>query len=356
MATAHDPASGPFVPPSDSGGDSDPLSDVLEQVRLTGALHFLIEARAPWGVEVPRAETCREAVLPRAEHLVSFDVVLDGGGWVELPEAEPVRFEAGDVLVFAHAPAHRLMSTPGGEIEHDAAQTTEFLHRMAAGRLPFAAREGGDGARTRYVCGHLGCDLTPFNPVLAALPSFMHLRRRATDMDLLDRLVALTIEAGSRRGPGSRAVRLRLSELAFVEVLRMHMATLAPDATGWLAGLRDPVAGRALSLMHANPDAAWTLERLAREAAVSRSVLAERFTGIIGCPPMRYLTRWRMQIAARLLRDGAPMTSAAQAAGYASEAAFSRAFKRETGTTPRQFATGRTVGRDAAAHGRAPAS
>jgi AraC-like DNA-binding protein len=340
MADTHDRASGPFVPPSELQGGSDPLSDVLAQVRLTGALYFLIEATEPWGVEVPAAEACRAAVLPGAQHVVSFDAVLDGEGWVELPGADPAQFGPGDVLVFAHSPPHRLVSAPGGRAEYDAAATTAFLRAMAAGRLPFTTSEGGGGRLTRYVCGYLGCDVRPFNPVLAALPPFLHVRRRDGEADLLDRLVALAIEEAATARPGGRSIRLRLSELAFVEVVRRHMETMAPGATGWLAGLRDPVAGRALSLLHERPDEDWTLERLAHEAAVSRTVLAERFAHLVGCPPIRYLTLWRMQIAAGMLRDGAPVAAAAGAAGYASEAAFSRAFKRATGVAPAAWRAG----------------
>ncbi len=340
MGDAHDRASGPLAPPSEFSGGGDPLSDALAEVRLTGALFFLIEASEPWGVEVPEAASYRERVLPGAQHVVSFDAVLEGGGWVEFEGAEPVHFEAGDVLVFAQAPPHRLVSTPGGRVEYDRAATAAFLSEMARGRLPFATREGGGGRLTRYVCGHLGCDVRPFNPLLAALPPFLHLRRGADGSGLLDRLIELTLAEAATERPGGRSIRLRLAELAFVEVVRRHMAAMAPEATGWLAGLRDPVAGRALALLHGRPAEDWTLEALAKEAAVSRSVLAERFAHLVGCPPLKYLARWRMQIAARMLRNGAPVAKVAGAVGYASEAAFSRAFKRETGVAPAAWRSG----------------
>lgn len=219
-------------------------------------------------------------------------------------------------------------------MEYDAEATVTFLREMAAGRLPFVTREGGGGRLTRYACGHLGCDLRPFNPVLAALPPFLHLRRKQGPPNFLDRLDGLTLEEGSTERPGSRSVGLRLIELAFVEVVRRHMETMPSDATGWLAGLRDPVAGRALDLIHARPTENWTLAGLAQEAAVSRTVLAERFTHLVGWPPVRYLTRWRMQLASGMLRDGARVAEAAGVAGYTSEVAFSRAFKRETGSAP----------------------
>jgi AraC-like DNA-binding protein len=342
MDDAHDRASGPLVPPSEFAGGTDPLSDVLAEVHLTGALFFLIEASEPWGVEVPEAAAYRERVLPGAQHVVSFDAVLEGGGWVEIEGAEPVRFEAGDVLVFAQLAAAPAGEPPGGTRRVRRAATATFLCEMARGRLPFRTREGGGGRLTRYVCGHLGCDIRPFNPVLAALPPFLHLRRgpRTDGTGLLDRLIELTLAEAATERPGGRTIRLRLAELAFVEVVRRHMAAMAPEATGWLAGLRDPVAGRALALLHARPAEAWTLDGLAREVAVSRSVLAERFAHLVGCPPLRYLARWRMQRAARMLRDGARVAEAADAVGYASEAAFSRAFRRETGIPPAAWRAG----------------
>ena len=128
------------------------------------------------------------------------------------------------------------------------------------------------------------------------------------------------------------AAQLKLAELMFVEVVRRWLAEASPGQTGWLAGLRDPVVGRALEFMHRHPECPWTLQRLAREVNQSRSVLAERFTHFVGTPPMQYLTRWRMQLAARMLADGSGKVAAiAAAVGYESEAAFNRAFARTTG-------------------------
>jgi AraC-like DNA-binding protein len=335
MARAHDRASGLLVPSSDFGVEDDPLSDVLAQVKLTGALFFLIEATEPWGVEVPKTASFADVVVPGAQHIVSYDVVLEGEGWVELPEAEPEHFGPGDVLVFPQSQPHRLVSAPGQRPEYNTAATVAFLREMAAGRLPFLTREGGGGRLTRYVCGYLGCDLRPFNPVLAALPPFLLVRRRHTEPNLLDRLIALTLEEASANRYGGRSIRLRLSELIFVEVVRRYVEEMAPEERGWLAGLRDPVVGRALALLHSRPAEHWTLELLSRETAVSRAILSERFSHVIGCPPIQYLTRWRMQIGGRMLTESrGNVATVAEAVGYASEAAFSRAFKRETGVTP----------------------
>ena len=214
---------------------------------------------------------------------------------------------------------------------------------MAAGQLPFEVFEGGSGPEvTRYVCGFLGCDARPFNPLLEALPRLMRIPRAdGAPRDLLDRLIDVTLAEVSVQRAGSECIRLRLSELMFVEVLRRYLEMLAPEQDGWLAGLSDPAVGRAIALMHQNPSRAWTLEELAREAGVSRSVLAARFTQRVGWPPMQYLARWRVQVAARLLADGSSKVSAVgRDVGYESEAAFSRSFKRIAGVSPAAWRDG----------------
>ncbi len=140
-------------------------------------------------------------------------------------------------------------------------------------------------------------------------------------------------ESGSAR-PGAQNVLARLSELMFVETIRHYLEALPPAQTGWLAGLRDPVVGEALAALHGQPSMEWTVERLARLVGLSRSVLAERFTAMVGRPPMQYLALWRMQLASHMLADGVPVAEVAGAVGYESEAAFSRAFKKLVGQAP----------------------
>jgi AraC-like DNA-binding protein len=143
------------------------------------------------------------------------------------------------------------------------------------------------------------------------------------------------VEESRARRAGAESVLTRLAELMFVEVIRRHIETLPPDRQGWLAGLRDEIVGRALGLLHGAPDRAWTIDELARQVALSRSAFAERFTALVGQPPMLYLAHWRMQLAAgRLARGGAKVASIAEEVGYDSEAAFSRAFKRLVGVSP----------------------
>jgi AraC-like DNA-binding protein len=306
-------------------------------VKLTGALFFLVEASSPWGIEVPDADKFAAIILPRAQHVVSYHIVLKGSGWAEIPGGDHVRFEAGDVLVFAHGDAYSMLSAPGQRPEYDEQATLQFFRAMAAGKLPFVIEEGGGGPeRAQFVCGYLGCDIRPFNPVLATLPRLLHVKRqRAAPDGLLGRLIELTLMEAQTSQAGGASIRLRLSELMFVEVVRRHLETLSAGQTGWLSGLRDPAIGRVLSMLHAHPAHPWTLGELATRAGVSRAVAAERFTHLVGCPPIHYLTLWRMQIAARFLSDGAMKVAAvAHEVGYESEAAFSRAFKKITGVSP----------------------
>ncbi len=315
----------------------DPLSEVLRTVKLTGALFFVVDASTPWGVEVPRAELFGPLILPRAQHIVSYHIILQGSGYASIPGMKPMRFAAGDVIVFPHADPYAMLSRPNQKPELTPDTSLDFFREMAAGRLPFTIEEGGGGAdRAKFVCGFLGCDLRPFNPLLGALPRLLHVKRASGEpSDLLDGLIDLTLAEAQVQRVGGESIRLGLSELIFIEVVRRYLATLADGETGWLAGLRDPAVGRTLSLLHERPADSWTLEELVRRAGVSRSVLADRFTHLVGHPPMQYLTRWRMQLAARLLADGTRKVSAVGLdVGYASEAAFSRTFKRVAGMSP----------------------
>jgi AraC-like DNA-binding protein len=202
--------------------------------------------------------------------------------------------------------------------------------------LPFSVKLGAGPAEVHLVCGFLGCDARPFNPLLASLPRVL----RASDREgsaggWLSRLVEVAEAEARNPHPGGEAVLARLSELMFVEVVRRHLESLPPDRTGWLAGLRDPHVGKALAALHARPGDPWTIDALGHEVGLSRSALAERFTHLVGEPRIPYLGRWRMQVAAGLLaatHDG--MAAIGARVGYASEAAFNRAFKKLVGVPP----------------------
>jgi AraC-like DNA-binding protein len=317
---------------------TDPLSDLLRTVRLSGGLFFLVDASPPWVVEVPLAEAIRPILLPEAQHLISYHVVTRGGCWAALTDgsAPAVRLGAGDVVLFPHGDPYVMSSAPGMRAEEPLKEAFGFFREVAANGAPaLAAEEPGPGG-TRVCCGYLGCDVRPFNPLLAAMPRLVHLRAPTDgEVDRLPPLVQFAL-AESREGhAGGRCILLRVGELMFVEVLRRYLACLPAEQTGWLAGLRDPVVGRALSLLHGRPAEAWSLDRLSKEAGLSRSALADRFGHFVAQSPMQYLARWRMQLAARLLADGPTKVSAvAQDVGYESEAAFSRAFKKIVGSSP----------------------
>ena len=315
----------------------DPLSDVLRTVKLTGALFFSVDASYPWGVEVPRAEEFSSIILPRAQHVVSYHIILKGAVWANIPGGASTWLEAGDVLVFPHGDAYSMLCEPGQPPEFDAEATIGWFRDMAAGKLALVSVEGGGGEpRCEFVCGFLGCDMQPFNPVLSNLPRLLHIRRTSGKRDdLLGHLIDLTLAETHRSRTGGEAIRLRLGELIFVEVMRRYLETLPAHETGWLSGLRDPVVGKVLVMLHENPAYPWTLNELARRASVSRAALAARFTHVVGHAPMHYLTLWRMQMAARRLADSSLKVAAVgREIGYESEAAFSRAFKKTVGLSP----------------------
>ena len=308
----------------------DTLSDVLNAVRLKGAVYFTIEASPPWVAEAPAAQEIASAVMPGVQHLIEYHVVTKGTCWGGIAGEEPVRLSEGDVIVFPQGDAHVLSSAPGMR----GAPDMDVYHQR---RLPFTLTLGEGGLeKVNLVCGFLGCDARPFNPLLETLPRVLHVRedRRGGD-GWLGQLIRFTLSEAKDKCPGGDCVLAKVSELMFIEVVRRHLATLPPEQTGWLAGLRDGHVGRALALLHSDPAHPWTLEELAHEVGLSRSAFAERFTQLVGQPLMQYLAQWRMQVAAGLLSRGdAKVAEVALEVGYDSEAAFSRAFKRLVGTPP----------------------
>jgi AraC-like DNA-binding protein len=326
-------------PPADTGRDV--LSDVLGAIRLTGAMLFLVDAHAPWKTPAPAAARFAPALRPRPPHLVSFHVVAEGACWAGLADAPLARLHAGDALVVPHGDAYLLASPPDAAADYGEDEAVAFFRAMAAGALSTVVRAGGAGpARTRFLCGFLGCDRRPFNPVLASLPRAI-VQRGGGPTDRLRPLVDLALAELDARDAGRREVLLRLAELMFVEVVRRELAQAATDRPHWLGGLRDPLVARALAQLHGAPARRWTLASLAAAVGSSRSVLAGRFAQRVGQPPMQYLTAWRMQRAASLLdAPDARVQTVAEAVGYASEAAFSRAFRRHAGRPPSEWRRG----------------
>jgi AraC-like DNA-binding protein len=307
----------------------DALSDVLRAVRLTGAAFFDVHASEPWVAEAPPGPAILGQIFPGSDHLISYHVLARGTCWGQAVGEPPRQLLPGDVIVFPHGDAHVMSSAPGMRETPDPG----VYRRPEDGRIPFTLRVGRESTEpARLVCGFLGCDARPFNPLLAALPPVMQVS--ASDSSSVAALVRFAIVESERPRIGTECVLGRLSELMFVDAVRSYVESLPDARTGWLAGLRDPFVGRALSALHGRPARAWTLEALAREVGLSRSALAERFTAFVGQPPMQYLASWRMQLAANHLRAGLGIGEVAERVGYESEAAFSRAFKKIVGVPP----------------------
>jgi len=266
-------------------------------------------------------------VLPGVDHLMAYHIVTAGSCWMGCEGDEQVLLQPGDAIVFPHGDAHFASGRRGqrvdpGRYSHAPSRPLETI-RLGAG--------GGGGVS--LVCGYLGCDARPYNPLLSALPRSVHVRG-ITGGWLAEFPRQVVAEAWQTRAGGATMLT-RMAELMFVEVVRRYTEELSPHQAGWLAGLRDPVVAPALTALHARPAHGWTLAELARVAATSRTVLTERFSQTVGLPPMQYLTGWRLQLAAEQLATGSRKVSAVGAdVGYESEAAFSRAFKRSTGYAP----------------------
>ena len=313
---------------------ADALSDVLRTVRLTGAAFFDIVASNPWVAEQPTREMVLPKLLPGAEHLISYHVVTEGRCYASILGQEAIAVDAGEVVVFTRGDAHVMSSHPGMRAKP---VTQEEIDFATAGALPFFRNVGNEGpASVKLVCGFLACDARPFNPLLDHLPPVIKAGNpQGGDANWLGQFIRLARSESADKRAGGEGVLAKLSELMFIEVVRRYLETLPPEQSGWLAGLRDPFVGKALSLMHGKPAHDWTIEELAKDVALSRSVLAERFTDLVGLPPMHYLAKWRMQIAAELLTSSnANIARIATETGYGSEESFSRAFKKSVGVPP----------------------
>jgi AraC-like DNA-binding protein len=267
-------------------------------------------------------------------------VITEGRCLTNLIGEEPIAIEAGEVIVFTKGDQHVLSSSPGMRADPAAPSPHDAV---PGSQLPFFFNIGGDGPTSaRFVCGFLACDAQPFNPLLDNLPPIIKTGvPQGGDQGWLGQFIRVAMMESADKRAGGESVLAKLSELMFIEVVRQHLESLPPDQAGWLAGLRDPFVGKALSLMHAKAAHDWTIEELATQVGQSRSLFAKRFTDLLGMPPMHYLAQWRMQIASERLGSGtANVATIAAEIGYESEAAFSRAFKKLMGVPPSDWRRG----------------
>jgi len=305
----------------------DALSDLLHVMRLKGALFLEARFTAPWCV----LSGCPPSLCVPGEHIVFFHVVTAGRCRVRANGGEPLELSAGDLLLMPHNDGHVL-----GSDLHLAPVDAARLVRLAPPGELMSLEHGGGGEETRLMCGYLSCDPVVGRPLLDGLPRV--LRVPLGEGPAAQWLLGL-VERGAREnsapGPGSRTVLAKLAELLFAEAMRRYLAVHPERPLGWLAGLRDRHVARALALIHAQPMREWTVDTLAADAGASRSVLTQRFTFLVGQPPMQYLKRWRLGLAAAALKENRRSIAAlAGEYGYESEAGFCRAFKQAFGTPP----------------------
>lgn len=320
--------------------NSDTLSEVLRGVRLRGAVFFNMSGGREWAAEAPRGEALAPLLMGGVDHVIHYHVVAQGSCWATISDEPPVLLEAGDAVVFPHGDTHVMSSTPGLRGVPGDLRLLGLPPESLPVRINYRGAQVDLGmppppdVQARVVCGFLGCDRRPFNPLIDALPRLLHLRADA-DSDWLAAFTQLAVAESMAGRPGSEAMLARMSETMFVAAVRRYADQLPPGSSGWLSGLRDPYVGRVLGLMHDDPAHGWTLDELGHRVGLGRSALHERFGQLMGMPPMQYLTQWRMQSAARLLRETrSTVASVALEVGYDSEAAFARAFKRTVGLPP----------------------
>jgi AraC-like DNA-binding protein len=313
----------------------DALSDVLKTIRLEGAVYLNAEFTAPWCVQAQYGLPAIRRRLPGADHVAFFHYFVQGGCKVPLPGGGELEVSEGDLLLFPHGDRQVQLMGSDLKLEPVDAGTVMDDAALASGEV-FALRHGGGGTATRVVCGYVGCSRSVSRPLFDALPAVLRIPVGDEPASaMLRELLRAGVRESAAARPGAESLLAKLSELMFVEALRRYVGDLPPGGRGWLAGVRDLHVGRALAAMHGDPARAWTVEELARASALSRSALAERFAELVGEPPIQYLMRWRLALAAQALRSGAePMARVAERSGYESVAAFSRAFKREFGVPP----------------------
>jgi AraC-like DNA-binding protein len=299
------------------------FGDILRGARLRGSVYFRPELGAPWGVSI-------------AEHGTVFHIVAAGTCWLRAKSlAKPVALEPGDFVVATRGEAHALCDQPASPVVN----FFDLVKRHASGTNG-VFRAGGEGPTTKFVCGGMQFENGANTPLLAVLPPFLHVSGSSSGGLRWLRLTVehILAELDSHAVGASEAVT-RLADILFIQAVRAYFQENGGTAqSGWLAAARDNQIGRALALLHAHPDEPWTVDLLARRLATSRTAMADRFSELLGEPPLRYLTRLRINTAARRLRSSDDkLTAIASDAGCESVSAFNRAFKRRVGMTPGEY-------------------
>jgi AraC-like DNA-binding protein len=318
----------------------DALSEALRAVRVTSALFFTGEFSAPWRFTTPSQEKTAPVLAPGTEHLVLFHLVTEGKATARTTGHDDVALAPGDLIVLPHGDAHDLWNGHAAELF----PSTRLLPKLSKGELA-AEKWGGTGPLTRIVCGYFGCERHAESSFLRGLPPIFKINVRAnTASAWIESAIRHWVSDPELRRPGRPVVLAKLAETLFMHALCVYMEELPAERTGWLAAARDSKIGQALAHLHRDPARSWTLDDLATASSTSRTLLAERFTRLMGEPPLAYLARWRLQLGARLLvTTDRKVLQVASDVGYESEAAFNRAFKRAFGTPPARYRRTRGV-------------
>ena len=312
----------------------DALSEVLKVVKLQGAMFFNGEFSSPWSFCSPPSHAVAPYVAPGAGHVIIYHLLTEGRASAWLVDSERIILDAGDIVIFPHGDAHFIENGPPTK----PVDMVKELARIFSQGLKRSCL-GGGGKITKFVCGYMACEPRLSQVFLSGLPPVFKVSiRNDASGRWLENSIRFSVNEADASRAGGEAVLAKLSEVLFVETLRTYIAHLPAEQTGWLAGARDSEVGKSLALMHRNPAHPWTIASLAKEAGVSRSVLAECFRHYLNEPPMAYLTRWRLQLGAQMLASTSySVAQIASEVGYESEAAFNRAFKREFKVPPARF-------------------
>ncbi len=303
----------------------DALSDVLRSVHLSGSLFCRSEPRAPWGMEVPQHDSAH------------FHIIRRGRCYLMVEGRETQLLEAGDMVVLPGGSPHDLVDDPSTPTQ----PLGDLLADMQSGGESCSLIFGGGGEACTLICGYFRFDPSQVHPLLAVLPSMILLKGEGgRAQPWLESTLNLIAEESCAARPGSEVLIDRLTETLFIRVIRSYLDDPASDETGpnWLAGLKDPKIGEALGYIHHLPQENWTVDALATRVGMSRSAFSGRFSELVGEPPLKYITRWRMQLAADHLRnEKLSLGEIAARVGYGAEAAFSKVFKRMWGVSPGNF-------------------
>lgn len=298
---------------------NDALTDILSTVRMRGSIFSRASLTAPWGVE--------SGEMPTG----IFHAVVSGRAYARLEAGgEPVLLERGDVVVAPFGDNHLLMADPNAATRPIGELTTVDANGM--GQLVVAGR----GPATSLICGTVAFDSGEVHSLFSMLPPIIHVRDTDGSMSpVIESLVELIAGEVDGQKPGSQIVVSRLTEALIIHVLREYIRNLPDGDVGWLGALRDPEISAALGVIHGQPAYGWSAQELAATVGLSRSAFFNRFKRLVGETPAQYHTRWRIHLAARMLREGGEsVTATARRVGYATDAAFSNAFVRVMGVRP----------------------